>query len=65
MDSKIKKMEALIATSVKELDVFAQELHVLREGHKKAMEQQILEIVTLLGMPDAQFIIQINGSNTF
>jgi DNA repair protein RecN (Recombination protein N) len=65
MDSKIKKMEALIAASVKELDVFAQELHVLREGHKKAMEQQILEIVTLLGMPDAQFIIQINPSNSF
>jgi DNA repair protein RecN (Recombination protein N) len=65
MDSKIKKMETLIAASVKELDVFAQELHGLRENHKEAMEQQILEIVTLLGMPEAQFVIQVNSSNSF
>ncbi|WP_194852099.1 DNA repair protein RecN [Nonlabens antarcticus] len=65
IDSKIKKMETLIAVSMKELDVFAKELHGLRQDYKKAMESQILETVTLLGMPDAQFIIELQPSGSY
>lgn len=65
MESKIKKMEALIAASVKELNVLAGELHQLRKSHKKEMEGQILETVSLLGMPDAQFLVEINPTNAY
>jgi len=65
MDSKIKKMEAVIAASMKELDVFASELNQLRKGHKNEMERQILETVTLLGMPDAQFIVEVSPVNNY
>ncbi|BAO55884.1 DNA repair protein RecN [Nonlabens marinus] len=65
MDSKIKKMETLITATVKELDILALQLRQLRMDHKVAMEQQILDTVMLLGMPDAQFKIEMTGLNAY
>ncbi len=65
MDSKIKKLQALLSDQEKDLHEKALDLMGLRNIEKESLENQILEITRLLGMPDAIFSIKIAETETF
>ncbi len=65
MDSKIKKLNGVLSTQEKELNEKASDLIGLRNVEKTALEEQILEITRLLGMPDAIFLIKVVETESF
>ncbi len=65
MDSTIKKVEAQIAATIKDLDQLSGVLSQLRQDHKKLMEQEIMATVQTLGMKDAQFEVVIKPAAAY
>ena len=65
MDSKIKKLTGILSVQENELHEKASDLMGLRNVEKTALEEQILEITRLLGMPDAIFSIKITETESF
>lgn len=65
LDKKIKKQESIIANSKNNLQKLGKELTALRRAHKEKLEQEVIAIVQQLGMPDAQFKVDINSVTTF
>ncbi|AGC78721.1 DNA repair protein RecN (Recombination protein N) [Nonlabens dokdonensis] len=65
LDKKIKKQETIIAEAKKNLQKLGKELTTLRIAHKSNLEQEVVTIVNQLGMPDAQFKVEITSLDTF
>lgn len=59
LDKKIKTQEKLLLESEKNLLKISKVLHSLRMKHKIALETEVLQVVVELGMPDAQFKIEL------
>ena len=65
LDSKITKLEHVISEQVTSLTEVGEDLHVMREQFAITLEKDILEITSLLGMPDAVLKININKTDQF
>lgn len=65
MDSKIKKLNGILSVQQNELHEKASDLMGLRNVEKESLENQILVITRLLGMPDAIFSIKIAVTESF
>ncbi|WP_292892443.1 DNA repair protein RecN [Nonlabens sp.] len=59
LEKKIKTQEKLLQDSENKLFQLAQELTGLKTKHKTALETEVINIVNDLGMPDAQFLIEV------
>jgi DNA repair protein RecN (Recombination protein N) len=65
MGGKMKKLEAEILEISKRLQSLGDELHGLREAYIPQLEEEILKITHLLGMPSAQFNVVLDLKNQF
>lgn len=59
LDKKIKTQEKLLLESEKNLLKLSKVLHDLRMKHKIDLEAEVIQVVVELGMPDAQFKIEL------
>lgn len=59
LDKKIKNQEKLLQESENKLFEISKVLHDLKMKHKTALEAEVLQVVLELGMPDAQFKIEL------
>ncbi|MEN8902313.1 MAG: DNA repair protein RecN [Nonlabens sp.] len=59
LEKKIKTQEKLLQESEKSLLKISKVLHDLRIKHKVSLEQEIIQVVIELGMPNAQFKIEL------
>lgn len=60
LDKKIKKQEKLLQDAENNLNKLGKELTGFKGKHKIALEAEVVRIVQDLGMPDAQFIIEVS-----
>ncbi|CAM3705746.1 DNA repair protein RecN [Flavobacterium gelidilacus] len=65
IDSLIKKLESQISTSKETLDKQASIITQTRQKASKIFIAQITQIITQLGMPDAQFEFEITPTETY
>jgi len=65
MDSLIKKLENQIQESVEALDNQASVITKARQKASELFIKQITQIITQLGMPDAQFVFEINPTENY
>lgn len=65
IDSLIKKLENQIQESVKTLDNQASVITKARQKASELFIKQITQIITQLGMPDAQFVFEINPTESY
>lgn len=65
IDSMIKKLESQISTSKQTLDKQAAIITQARQKAAKLFISQITQIITQLGMPDAQFEFEITPTETY
>jgi DNA repair protein RecN (Recombination protein N) len=59
LDKKIKTQEKILLESEKNLLKLSKVLHDLRMKHKIDLEAEVIQVVVELGMPDAQFKIEL------
>ncbi|MDP5101354.1 MAG: DNA repair protein RecN [Nonlabens sp.] len=65
LSKKLKNLQAQLETVSKELVNLGDEIHKMRVAHAPAFEQEILDTVHALGMPDAQFKLHLEPATTF
>lgn len=65
IDSLIKKLENQIQEAVKTLDNQASVITKARQKASELFIKQITQIITQLGMPDAQFVFEINPTESY
>jgi DNA repair protein RecN (Recombination protein N) len=65
LSKKLKELQAQLVVVSKQLAILGDEIHQLRVAHAPAFEQEILETVHVLGMPDAQFKLHLEPASTF
>lgn len=65
VDSYIKKLESQILASKETLDKQASSITEARQKASKTFILQITQIITQLGMPDAQFVFEIKATESY
>jgi DNA repair protein RecN (Recombination protein N) len=65
IDGKIEKLQKAITSSKSTLKADGLRLHEMRRKHAPQLEQAVLQTVKELGMPDAQFKVQIEQQDEF
>ncbi len=65
IEEEINAVEKLLQKTEADLNALAQELHAKRTSVLKALSSEIENLIKPLGMPNAQFNIQLAYSNTF
>lgn len=65
LENDITKLERQITETTEQLDALAAEIHKSRESAIPVLTQKWVEILSLLGMPDARFDIKINESQNY
>lgn len=65
IEKEINAVEKLLQKTEADLNVLAQELHSKRSLVLKALSSEIENLIKPLGMPNAQFDIQLTYGNTF
>jgi len=65
IEEEINAVEKLLQKTVGELNTLAQDLHTKRTTVLKALSSEIENLIKPLGMPNAQFDIQLAYSDTF
>ncbi len=65
LEKKIRSKEKLLEDTTLNISKIGKEITSLRIKHKKALEEEVLQIVRELGMPDAQFAIALLKLETY
>jgi len=65
IEEEINAVEKLLQNTEADLNALAQELHIKRTAVLKALSSEIENLIKPLGMPNAQFDIQLTYSDTF
>ncbi len=65
LDKKIKKQQAIIEEARLNLLKLGKSITEIRVAHKNSLEREVVNIVKELGMPDAQFRVELSPLDTF